>query len=222
VNVVNPHVLSVTVLALSLSAGACGGVRHSTRDGLSREARAVELVEVARAGVEAGSRIVSFSMWDVDLVDDLPVDPPDDVVADMREEAASKGAERLLVERYESDYRKAFYGVGVVPDVAAPKVAPACTHPGFDVHLQEARDAVLACADAVRKSRPGVQGKVVVAFEIDPEGGVLRAVPTPDSSRDSELQACVLEAVHKTPMGVPLEFVCQGRLSVEVAPRATP
>lgn len=214
----SPRIAASTVTALSLSLlVACGGVRHASRDGLSREARAVELVEVTSAGPSEGHRIVSFSIWDVDLVDDLPADPPKDVVADMREEAASKGAEQLLLERYESDYRKAFYGVGIVHDPTAPKVAPVCGHPAFELHLEEARGKVRACADALRKRRPELRGKVVVAFEIDYEGGVLRAVPTPDSSRDSELQACVLEAVHDTPMGVPLEFTCQARLSVEVA-----
>lgn len=219
----SPRLVSVIVVALSLSSlVACGGVRHASRDGLSREARAVELVEVSDAGPSEGQRIVSFSIWDVDLVDDLPAEAPADVVGDMREEAAAKGAEKLLLERYQSDYRKAFYGVGVVADPTAPKAAPVCGHPGFDVAINEARAQVRSCGDALRKRRPELRGTVVVAFEIDPHGGVLRAVPTPDSSRDSELQACVLEAVHTTPMGMPLDFTCQARLSVEVGEGAAP
>jgi len=221
-----PVLWSVPALATLTALTACSGVRHSTREGASREARAVELVKVSATGIDTPYRIVSFSTWDVDLVDDLPAEAPPDVVDDMREEAAANGAEMLLLERYESDYRKAFYGVGAVPDELAAKEIPTCGHPGFQIAMDKARAAARSCGEALRQRRPQIRGAVVVAFEIDPRGDVLRAAPTPDSSRDSELQGCAIDAVHATPFGVPLQFTCQARLAVEVvgdqAPPPTP
>ena len=213
----NTFIRLVVLVSLSLGGmAACSGVRHATRDGLSREARAVELVKVQSTGMDTGYRMVSFSSWDVELVDDLPAEAPEGVVADMREEAAAQGAEVLLLERYESDYRKAFYGIGAVEDALAPKTAPVCGHPTFKISIEKARAAANECAAKLKRERPQVQGSVTVAFEIDPDGGVLRAAPTPDSSRDSALQACALEAVHQASWGIPLEFTCQARIAVDI------
>lgn len=193
---------------------ACSSVNTATREGATGTARDETLVKVVTTGAEGPYRIVSFSTWDVALVDDLPATAPDDILADMRSAAAQSGAEVLYVERYESEQRKAFYGVGAVPDASAPTAVSTCAHGGFAEQFQKADAKAQSCGRDVKLRRPQVQGKVDVAFEVDPAGGVLRAAPTPDSSRDSELQGCVLEAVHETDWGVPSGFTCQGRITV--------
>lgn len=204
--------------ALAASSGACSSVRSSTRDGSSGLSRDAALVKVVTEGAEGPWHAVSFSAWDVDLVDDLPAKAPEDVINDMREEAADNGAEMLIVERYEDAYRKAFYGWGAVADQLAPKDPPVCGHPGFSASLEKAKEKARSCAAILRQKRPALMGSVDVVFEVDPEGNVLRAAPTPNSSRDSELQACVLEAVHESGWGIPLQFSCQARIAVDIAP----
>jgi len=204
--------LVLAVLAFS----ACADVKTATRDGASAAPRDEALVQIITTGSDGPYRIVSFSTWDVALVDDLPTQAPDEIVFDMRRAAAQSGAERLYLERYESPYRKAFYGVGAISDASAPAAVATCAHAGFAEKFKAADSRAQSCGRALKERRPQVQGKVDIVFEVDPAGGVLRAAATPDSTRDSELQACVTEAVHDTDWGVPTGFTCQGRIAVEI------
>lgn len=209
--------LSSTVLALALGLSACGGVHHASRPDMTPAAKDPSLVEVRTTGFDGPTRVVSYSTWDVDPNDELPATAPADVVADMREQAASFGAEMLLLERVEDAWRKVWLGLGVVKDEAGKKDVAPCVHAGFDAALADAKARSIRCAKGILYERAAIRGNVEVLFEVDPEGRVLRAAPTPSSSRDSELQQCVVGAVHTTTFGRPLGFTCQGRVSVEIS-----
>lgn len=204
-------------LALTSTTAACSSVHHATRAGKSGDPRDATLVKVVTEGYDGPVRYVSFSAWDVELGEDLPEKAPPEVLDDMRGEAADNGAELLIVERYEDDYRQAFYGWGAIPDELAPKNVPVCGHPGFDISLDRAKESARACVTALRARRPQLQGTVEVVFQIDGDGQVLRAAPTAASSRDSELQGCVLEALHQSGFGIPLELTCQARIGVDLS-----
>jgi hypothetical protein len=209
-------VLATTSLSLLLSL-ACGGVRHASRPDLFPDAKDPSLVEVRTTGFDGPTRTVSYSTWDVDPNEELPAEAPAGVVEDMREEAANYGADMLLIERVEDDWRKVWLGLGVKKDELAPKEIPVCGQAGFDAAQEDAKRRAANCAQLILSERPQLRGLVSVVFEVDPEGRALRAAPTPDSSRDSEFQECVVGAVHTTTYGEPKGFSCQGRVTVEIA-----
>lgn len=215
-------------LAITLVATACGGVQHATRNS-APSAAAIDptFVEVRTTGLETPYDIVSWSAWDVAQTDPLPTTAPDDVVTQMREEAARRGAQALLLERLEDPWRKVWLGLGVVraPDRAdEPQRPPTpCAQPGFAEALRDATARAQTCIKRLQYERPQLAGEVQVIFEVDAFGKVLRAAATPDSSRDGQLQACVLGAVHATSFGEPSDWTCQGVLTAGTAgqPRAS-
>jgi len=208
-------------LSLTLSLAACGGVRHATR-GDGGAARDETLVEVRTTGFESPYHIVSYSTWDVDPNEALPTTAPAGIVAEMRAEAARRGAEVLLLDRVEDAWRKVWLGLGIVRAADGEASIPPCDHAGFDVAVKDARARAASCARRVLYERPAVRGTVEVLFEVDPHGEVLRAAATPASSRDTELQQCALGAVHGSAFGEPRGFTCRGSMTLEVTgPAAT-
>ncbi len=197
----------------------CGGVKHATRPDSGPEAKDPSLVEVRTTGYDGPTKVVSYSTWDVDPNDELPASVPDDVVADMREQAAAYGADMLLLDRIDDSWRKVWLGLGVKKDASANPTAavPPCVHNGFDAAREDARQRAIRCVKGVLYEREALRGSIDVLFEVDPEGRVLRAAPSPDSSRDSSFQQCVVGAVHGTSFGRPLGFTCQGRVAVKIA-----
>lgn len=208
--------LAPFALSLSLGAVACSSVHHATRPEAFPEAKEPSLVEVRTTGYEGAYKIVSYSTWDVDPADELPASAPDDVVDAMREEAAAYGADMLLLDRIEDAWRKVWLGLGVKKADTGDKAVPPCVQNGFDAAVADAKARAARCTKGLLYQRSALRGRVDVVFEVDPEGRVLRAAPTPDSSRDSSYQECVLQAVHATSFGTPIGFSCQGRVAVEI------
>lgn len=204
-----------SALALTLLATACGGVQHATR-GPAGGALDPTFVEVRTTGLDVPYDIVSWSAWDVAQTDPLPSTAPEDVVSEMRAEAARRGAQALLLERIEDPWRKVWLGLGVVraPERAnePTKLLAPCAQPGFAEALLDAMARAQTCAKRLKYERPQLAGDVQVVFEVDPFGKVLRAAATPDSSRDGQLQACALGAVHASSFGEPTGWSCQAIL----------
>src|SRR5690349_9318133 len=92
--------------SLVIGLSACGGVRHAQRPDRPTDTKDPALVEVRTTGYDGKARVVSYSTWDVDPNDELPTEAPDSVIEDMREEAASYGADMLLLDRIEGKWRK--------------------------------------------------------------------------------------------------------------------
>lgn len=206
------NLLVVFVLGLALS--ACGGVRHATRSGTTPVPNDPTFVEVRTTGLDSPYTIVSWSAWEVALTDTLPDMAPSDIVTEMREEAARRGATMLLLDRVENAWRKVWLGLGVVrtAETTSSTTPPTCSHAGFAEALIDAMDRAETCGKRLKYERPQLAGDVHIVFEVDPFGQVLQAAATPDSSRDGQLQACALEAVHATPFGTPPTWSCQGHL----------
>jgi hypothetical protein len=215
-----PAPFLVAALGLAPLFAACSGVRHATRPDGALPPRDVALVEVRTTGLEGAWRAVNFSSYDVELNEPLPAEAPEDVVISMREAASTHGARVLLIERWEDPYRQAFYGYGLVPADGASfeglAPAPPCAHATFSAALADVTAAARACARDVRARRPSLRGLVDALFEVDPFGGTLRAAASPDSSRDSELQACVIARIYATDWGVPDGLTCKGSLRVDL------
>jgi hypothetical protein len=210
----NPTLASIAPIIM---ATACGNVVHSTRPGAAGEPRDPTLVEVRTTGYDDPFHVVSHSTWDVDPNGALPETLPEDVMVEMRAEAARRGAEMLLLERLDSEWRKVWLGRGAVKSDTGDGPIEACFHYGFAAHVAEAHERAVSNVKRLLYDRPDVRGQVEVMFEVDATGRAIGAAATPWSSRDGDLQRCVLEAVYATRFGTPEKFGCQWQISVNVA-----
>jgi hypothetical protein len=202
----------VLLLALSVSPifAACGAsVQHAPRATDGPPAREPVLVQIVdSAPLEA--RVVSMTRYEIHPSDTLPTEAPDGVKMEMREEAARAGAESLLIERLNTPWKRAFFGLGLHGTGAAP---PRCEHPAFVDASQDASASIERCLRSLQKKRPALKASMTIMFQVNAFGDVMRAAATPESSRDGQARACGLEAVFKTDFGTPAGFVCRGRVA---------
>jgi hypothetical protein len=202
--------------AIAIAVLGCGGFRTAAGPGASdRTPVDPAVVRVADAWPEGPVRRVSLAVVAQDPVEPLPPSPPEDRVDEMRDHAARQGAEVLVVEPVDLRWRKAFYGWGVVSSAEEVPV-PECAHEEAVEELADVRRDAERCLAQVRARRPDVQGRVEVLFQVDAFGDVYAAAATPESSRDTELQQCVLEPVVRGSFGDHGELLC--RMSLAVAP----
>ncbi len=208
----------VVLLSLGVAAG-CGGLKTAVRpDAPALGGVDPALVQLTDAMPPGAIRLVSVSARTVDLAADGSAPPSEADLEAMRTAAATHGAQWLVVESVDLYWRKALYGFGVlraVGDVQATEVGP-CSH----AEAQATRDAVESeasgCMATVAAKRPGLQGSVIVHYQVDPFGDTYQAAPSPEGSRDGELQRCLMEAVVRADWGAHTVLLCSG--SVEAAP----
>ncbi len=205
----------LALAASALTVAACASsIRSAVAPGPPAQANELFLVDVLEAPPSRPTELVSLSVAEWDRDDPLPAQPNEDVVDAMKRVAAAQGAGVLVIERLDTQWRRAFYGLGLRFVEAPPPEPPECTHPEATQALADARRRAQACLALVRQQRPNLQGAVTVAFEIDPFGAARLAATTPDSTRDGQVQACALEAVHRTDFGTPPGLGCRLRLEV--------
>ncbi|MCA9514786.1 MAG: hypothetical protein KC635_07590 [Myxococcales bacterium] len=205
--------LGVGLGLAALGVAACGSVKTADRGGEAREAVDPVLVQVIDGSPTTPVELVSLSVWDVDVQDELPAALPEDIVTSMRAAAGSLGAKSLFIEREDNPYRRAFYGLGAVPAPGATDLLPACSHDGFAERVQDARAATERCLRRLREDRPALRAEVTVVFQVDAWGGVMRAAPSLASSRDGLVRDCALEAVFDQDFGEPAALRCQGEMT---------
>ncbi len=204
---------ALTLFALVAIAACGGGVRTVDRGPAGAPVDPV-LVQVVKGAPLGDVRYVSLSSWEVHPADTLPAELPASQVAEMRRAAAARGATRLYLERVDDAFRRAFFGVGVVPTAAGQGDPGPCGHPAFAAARAAAEADGWRCLERLRATRPALRGQVAVIFQIDAEGRVMRAAATPASTRDGMAQRCVLRAAHEADWGTPAGLSCTGQLSV--------
>ena len=136
---------------------------------------------------------------DLDPLDSRPVREaiPESVLESFRAVAASYGAERLILEDSRVGDRRRAYGTGVSLTrsshlgLVSPKCEGLAT---VEVRAVVTRRATRCLAELAAKRR-GLSATVRVRYQIDPFGSLMHAAALPDSSRDSQAQACVVDAL---------------------------
>lgn len=207
---------------VGLSALGCGGVTTAgvRPDGV--KANDSFLVQVVDGMPEHPVRLVSVAVVEADREGNLPEALPDDEIERMRTEAGQRGAEYLYVERISHRHRKAFYGLGLLPDRAAADPARrgltpgVCTHPRVASEMSSAQKRATACLASLKKARPALQGKVIVSFLVDPFGTVYQAGPMPESSKDSQAVACGVAAVNAVDWGEHGDLLCRATVQASL------
>jgi len=206
----------VASLLAGLALVACGGGVQTADRGAALPANDPVLVQVIEGSPDGPVRLVSVSIWEIHPRDPLPERLGASALETMRAAAAARGATRLYLEREDTPYRRAFFGLGVTPPTTAGEGIGSgpCAHEGFEQGMARARRDTLRCLERLRAERPALQGEVGVVFRVDPYGRVMRAAATPISSRDQQVRACAIGAVHEARFGEPPALVCEGRLEV--------
>ena len=197
---------------------SCGGLRTAVRGEPPAAPGSVFLVQLLDARLQRPAMTVSVSVVEMKRTAPLPEAPDAAWVAEMRRAAASRGADALVVERLDERWRRAFYGVGlrylradeVVPDV------PACDHPRYHLGVAQAREAADRCIGELKRARPALKGVAAIVFEVDAFGDIRRAAAAPGASRDTQVRACLVEAVVGERYGEPAGFRCRAGLSLEL------
>ena len=200
------------VVALALT-GCGAGLQSATFGAAAPKPNDPYLVAVVDAEPKGAFEVVTLSVAERRLQKALPARLDDDAVLEMRKAAAARGATVLLVERLDTPWRKAFYGQGMRPAKVPRKPLPACTH---ETALAEARDVantVQRCLAGEKRKRPALKGGMTILFEVDPFGRERRALPSPDSSRDSLVRRCGLKAVQRAEFGTHAGVGCRLNVS---------
>ena len=205
--------LCVLAVALSIASGCQGGMMHAVRGDATGASRPAYLVEMRDKMPAVPTRIVSVSFLDV-AHDRLALGGPSE--SDrlrMRENAAERQAEMLVFERVDGPYKRGYYGLGL-QRVADGEPVKVCAHEAAMRGVSRARTLARRCLTRLKKRRRGIKGEVTVIFEVDAFGGVHYAAPAPGSTRDTEVQACLLKAVHDADYGPPDAFFCRLELGM--------
>jgi len=175
----------------------------------------VFLVEVSDRLPGKPYAFVSVSVVEPGRSGELPPRLSDSQVAQMKEVAASFGADRLVIERQDIARRQAFYGFGLrTTGVAGAglKGVPPCSHPGLGEALGAAHARAARCLGKAQARRPALAGDVRILLLVDGLGGVYQAAVAPDSTRDGVMGGCGLSAAHGTDFGRHGDVLCRAEL----------
>ncbi|MEZ4264776.1 MAG: hypothetical protein R3F39_00240 [Myxococcota bacterium] len=196
---------------------ACGGVKTATRAESPHVPVESFLVELVSSMPAEPISIQSLSVLDVNFHDPFPEAPDEGTVERMRRAAGGQGAQVLFIESVTTPSRHAYYGFGLRREAGgiSPRSVVECGHAAAMKAMEVARKEASACLAALRLARPGAAGAVKLIFQVDAFGQVYRIAPSPDSSRDSGVQQCGLDAVSARDFGDHEDFLC--RLDLEVA-----
>jgi len=215
---VKPHRTYALVASSLFPALVACGASVQTADRGAGQAQEAYLVQTSDGSPGAGEALVTLSSWDVNPADALPAAAPPEVVEEMRAEAAARGATRLWIERVDTPWRRAYFGLGTRPDAESSAEPVPCAHASFADGIIAASGDADRCLAAIRRERPALRGEITVIFQVDAWGDVMRAAPTPDSTRDGQAQRCALDAVYDASFGPPLALTCGGTLTVTFPP----
>jgi hypothetical protein len=172
----------------------------------------VFLIEVTDTMPSEPYGFVSVSVVEASRGGDLAARLSDSQIDQMKETAASFGAEMLVIERQDTPRRRAFYGFGMRrtdPPSGALKDLTSCSHPDLVAALTAARTQVSQCLARAHARRPALRGSVRVLLLVDALGGVYRAAIAPESTRDGEMGGCGLSAAHDTNFGHHGDVLCR-------------
>jgi hypothetical protein len=135
-----------------------------------------------------------------------------------RTTAAAHGAERVFLDETRTPTRRRVYAFGYSKTRTSHLglTPPACE--GVKAVEAKARAARRSrrCLMALRAKRPGLSATVKVRYRIDPFGDLMRAVALPESSRDSQVQACVTDALASITYPRPPSLFCSAELEMTV------
>lgn len=203
-------------LALALLSG-CATIDVASAGSVVPEPEPSYLVEVLNATPEEAHLLVVARLA-LDPLDKRPLGEAlaEDQLDKLRTIAAQYGAERLALEESRTRGKRWVYGLGISKTRSShlSLKPPICEGLGqTEAKARVARRASLCLKDLARARRT-LQAEAHIRFRVDPFGDLMLAVALPESSRDSQVHACVIEALEDVPYPRPPSLVCEDTMKV--------
>ena len=207
--------MGLCVALLLAMQGACGGgVKSLSYDAL--DDRPAFLVEVKLETPALPTVPVSQSVVAVDPGAPLPAMPANSLLDPMREEAAKRGANFLLVERFDTRWRRVYYGTGLKLSERPKGPVKACKQ----ADAVEIRDRVVAkagrCLQELSRTRPSLRARIDATLLIDAFGGLKKIVHRSGSSVDGQVRGCLLKPAAKASYGRSGGYTCELSVQLEM------
>ena len=154
----------------------------------------------------------------LDPLDKRPLEEAlgEDRLTALRSMAAARGAERLLLEESWVRGKRWAYGLGISTSLSShlSLKPPRCEGLGVtEAKARVARKSSL-CLKELALRRKTLRATAHVRFRVDPFGDLMMAAALPESSRDSQVQACVLEALEDVTYPRPPSLVCEDTVQI--------
>jgi hypothetical protein len=177
------------------------------------------LVEVTGAPTEDVYLLV-VARTDLDPLDRRPLEEAlgEERMDAFRTTAAAHGAERIFLDETRTRSRRRVYAFGYSRTRSSHLglTPPPCEGVGaVEAKARAARRSKFCLQELIAK-RPGLSATVRVRYQVDPFGDLMRAVALPDSSRDSQVQACVTDALASLSYPRPPSLFCTSELELSV------
>ena len=208
----------VTLLAASLlMVSGCATVEVASVGSIVPEPEPSYLVQVLTEPPDEAYLLV-IARTAVDPLDKRPVSEAlgEARLEELRTIAARHGAERLLLEETRVRGERWVYALGISTSRSSHLNLrpPACE----GLHLTEAKALAARrashCLKDLATRRRTLRASAQVRFRVDPFGDLMMAAALPDSSRDSQVQACVIEALESVSYPRPPSLICEGTLHI--------
>ena len=205
-------------LLLALTWG-CASMDVAAVGGMVPEPQANYLVEITP--VPTGDvYLLVVARTDLDPLDRRPLEAAlgEERLDAFRTTAASHGAERVFLDETRTPTRRRVYAFGYSKTRTSHLglTPPACEGVGAIEAKARAARRAKSCLRDLSAKRPGLSATLKVRYRIDPFGDLMRSVALPDSSRDSQAQACVTDALASITYPRPPSLFCSAELEMTV------
>jgi hypothetical protein len=194
---------------------ACGATLQSVSYG-GGEPRQPFLVQIVEDRPKRATETVSLTVAELDPAGTMTDRPGVGVRGFMLKAAARAGAHFLLLERLDTRWRRAFYATGLRLKEGATNTVPECTHIAYEPAAQAVLVQAGNCLRDLKRQRPSLVGVLGYTITVDAFGRAKRALPAEDSSRDTQMQKCLLRPVFKADFGQPGTYGCNAELRLEL------
>lgn len=209
-----------TLVALSLvhiAATGCAGMEVASVGSVVPEPEPSYLVQVLTQAPDEAYLLV-ITRVELDPLDQRPVAEAigEDRLEGMRVTAARHGAERLLLDDTRVGGKRRAYGLGLSTTLTSHLTLspPECEGIGLTEAKARAARRASICLKELAARRTALSAEVHVRFRVDPFGALMRAAALPSSSRDSQVQDCVIEALDSVTYPRPPSLICTDDLQV--------
>lgn len=195
----------------------CAGIDVASAGSVVPEPEPSYLVQVLTQAPDEAHLLV-ITRVAIDPLDKRPITEAlgEERLDALRAIAAQHGAERLLLDDSRVRGKRWAYGLGISKTLSSHLSLrpPPCEGIGLTKAKARAARRASLCLKDLAARRRALSAQVHVMFRVDPFGDLMRAAALPSSSRDSQVQECVIEALESVNYPRPPSLICTDELQI--------